>query len=134
MTNRINGIIQTEKGFAVKDFGSETIVLSIGNISFPSYEKAVETCCGKFYPASYRSYLDKVGELMKTGELKKEPDADVWENLIYGEDYRGIWDGEREEYRNVTSMDRGAGTEDEIDYVDALAFTYKSLRAMVNNK
>ena len=54
--------------------------------------------------------------------------------LIYANDPRGVWDGERKEYRNVSSMDRGAATESEIAYVDALDATYKSLVAMVKNK
>ena len=130
-----NGIVQIEavfcNGFAVKDFDTEKIVYNIGYISFPSYEKAVESCCGRFYPPSYQPYLVKVNELITSGKLQTIPDADIWENLIYADDYRGVYDGERKEWRNVTSMDKGAATEDEIDYVDALASTYKSLLAMV---
>lgn len=126
-----NGIIKTDKGFAVKDFDKAEVVFNIGAISFPSYQKAVETCRGKFYPSSYYQYLVKVGELKECGELKSEPDADIWENLIYGDDYRGIWDGTKEEYVPVTAVDKGAATEEEIDYVDALAATYESLMAMV---
>lgn len=120
-----NGIIQTENGFAVKDFDMERISFNIGRISFPSYTSAVDQCRGKFYPQSYYPYLKQAEN------FDKAPDADVWENMIYAEDPRGVWDGEREEYRNVSSMDRGAATEEEIAYVDALAATYKSLMAMV---
>ena len=126
-----NGIIQVENGFAVKDFETEKVIFNIGEISFPSYEDAVEGCFNKFYPASYWQYLTGVGKLLKSGDLKKEPDLDIWENLIFAEDYRGMYDGETNKYRNVTAMDRDAATEEEIDYIDALAFTYKSLRAMV---
>lgn len=130
----INGIVQIKNGFAVKDFDTDTIIQDIGKLSFPSYEKAVDACSEKFYPAAYHSYLTKIGELQATGELKKNPDADVWENLIYADDYRGIYDGEKKEWRNVTALDKGASTEEEIDYVDALAFTYASLMAMAGNK
>ena len=119
-----NGIVQTENGFAVKDFDSCEIKFNLGRLSFPSYLDAVENCKGKFYPLSYYLYL------LKAAELESAPDADVWENMIYAEDPRGVWDGEAKIFRNVTEMDRGAATDDEIAYVDALAFTYKSLMAM----
>lgn len=51
--------------------------------------------------------------------------------MIYAEDPRGVWDGEREVWRNVSSMDRGAATDEEIAYVDALDATYTSLMTMV---
>lgn len=120
-----NGIIKTEDGFSVKDFDEDRVVFSIGNPEFPSYMDAVEACRGKFYPPSYYPYLAKASELDKT------PDTDVWENMIYAEDPRGVWDGEREVWRNVSSMDRGAATDEEIAYVDALDATYTSLMTMV---
>lgn len=123
-----NGIVQTKKGFSVKDFETGNFVFGIGQISFPTYRDALESCRGKFYPQSYYSYL------LKAAELDKAPDADIWENMIYAQDPRGVWDGEREEYRNITSMDRGAATNAEIAYVDALDTTYKSLMAMVKQK
>lgn len=126
-----NGIIKTDRGFAVKDFHKAEVIFNIGKLNFSSYEQAVEVCRGKFYPSSYYQYLVKVGELKESGELNGEPDADIWENLIYADDYRGIWDGTKEQYAPVTSVDKGAATEDEIDYVDALAATYESLTAMV---
>ncbi len=129
-----NGIIPYEDGFAVKDFDSCKVLFEIGKISFPSYERAVEACSGKFYPPSYKPYLVTAGNLAASGKLKKEPDADVWENLVYADDYRGIFDGEKEEYHNVTSVDKGAATEREIAYIDALAATYESLRAMTEKK
>ena len=133
MTNGImtNGIVKTNNGFAVKDFNECKILFHIGKQTAPSYEKAVEICQGKYYPMSFYKYLMKVSELKKSGKLTKEPDADIWENLIYADDYRGIWDGTNQQYRNVTEMDKGAATEEEIDYVDALASTYESLMAMV---
>ncbi len=121
-----NGIIKTEDGFSVKDFETGKVSFSIGKRKYPSYMDAVNACYGKFYPKSYYPYL------VKAADLDKEPDADVWENMIYAEDPRGVWDGEQKEYRNVTSMDRGAATDDEIAYVDALDATYQSLRAMVS--
>ncbi len=127
----INGIIQSKDGFALKDFEGCKVISDIGDLHFVTYEEAVDKCCGVYYPVEYRPYLKEMGELRKTGRLEKEPDADVWENLIYADDYRGVWDGERKEYRDVTSMDKGAAADDEIAYVDALAITYDSLRAMV---
>lgn len=119
-----NGIIKTENGFSVKDFETEEVKFSIGNPKFKSYMDAVNECRGKFYPDSYHQYLEKAAEL-------EELNADVWENMIYAGDYRGVWDGERKEYRDISTMDRGAATEDEIAYVDALDATYNSLKAMV---
>lgn len=120
-----NGIIKTENGFSVKDFESGDVKYSIGNPTFPTYVDAVEGCKGKFYPMSYYLYL------LKADELDKAPDADVWENMVYAEDPRGVWDGEEKVYRNVTEMDRGAATDEEIAYIDALAATYDSLMSMV---
>lgn len=120
-----NGIVKTENGFSVKDFESGEIKFNIGNPSFSSYVDAVESCKGKFYPISFYLYL------LKAAELDKAPDADVWENMVYAEDPRGVWDNEEKVYRNVTEMDRGAATEDEIAYIDALDATYHSLMAMV---
>lgn len=127
----INGIVQINKGFAVHDFTKGKIVFNIGTLGFSTYEEAAKVCRGKFYPASFYKYLIKVGQLKKSGELKRKPDADIWENLIYAEDYRGVWDGTKEKYVPVTSVDKGAATEEELDYVDALAATYESLTAMV---
>lgn len=120
----INGIIQTENGFSVKDFDAEEVMFSIGCIRFRSYMDAVKTCKGIFYPLSYYHYLK-----MAAG-LEGVPDADVWENMVYAGDSRGIYDGETDTWRNVTSIDRGAATEEEIAYIDALDSTYKSLVAM----
>lgn len=120
-----NGIVKTEKGFGVKDFENGQLLFDIGARQYPSYMDAVEACRGRFYPLSYYPYL------VKADELDTPIDADVWENMIYAEDPNGVWDGEREEYRNVSSMDRGAGTDEEIAYVDALDATYQSLRAMI---
>lgn len=123
-----NGIIETEKGFSVKDFDENRIVFNIGNPKFASYMDAVEACRGKFYPASYYPYL------VKAGEFDNISDANVWENMIYAEDPRGIWDGESEEWRDVSAMNRGAATDEEIAYVDALDATYKSLMAMTTKE
>lgn len=119
-----NGIIEIEKGFAVKDFETGQISFELGNLSFSSYDDAVESCFGRYYPRSYRRYLRQAGTLDTT------PDADTWENMIYANDPNGIWDGEQKKYRNVTSMDRGAATPKEIAYVDALDATYTSLVKM----
>lgn len=119
-----NGIIEIENGFAVKDFETGRISFELGNLSFPSYDDAVESCFGRYYPRSYRRYLRQAGTLDTT------PDADTWENMIYANDPNGIWDGEQKKYRNVTSMDRGAATAKEIAYVDALDATYTSLVKM----
>lgn len=123
-----NGIIQTDKGFAVKEFEADRQLFVIGNLKFRTYMDAVNTCNGMFYPKSYFPYL------VKADELEKEPDADTWENMIYAQDPRGVWDGEKKEYRNVSSMNRGAATKEEIAYVDALDSTYKSLMAMVEKE
>lgn len=125
------GIVKTDNGFAVKDFSTGRVLYTLVKLSFYTYRDAMENCRNKFYPSSYYQYLDEVIRLKELGVLTKEPDADIWENLIYGGDYRGIWDGTRQEYRNVTSMDKGAATDEEIAYVDALAATYESLMAMV---
>lgn len=119
-----NGIIEIENGFAVKDFETGRISFELGTLSFPSYDDAVESCFGRYYPRSYRRYLRQAGTLDTT------PDADTWENMIYANDPNGIWDGEQKKYRNVTSMDRGAATAKEIAYVDALDATYTSLVKM----
>lgn len=119
-----NGIIEIENGFAVKDFETGRISFELGNLSFPSYDDAVESCFGRYYPRSYRRYLRQAGTLDTT------PDADTWENMIYANDPNGIWDGEQKKYRNVTSMNRGAATAKEIAYVDALDATYTSLVKM----
>lgn len=121
----ISGIIQTDNGFAVKNFETGKVEYLIGNISFGSYMSAAGTCCGTFYPTSYYHYLEQAKDL---GE---EPDTDIWENMIYADDPHGVYDGETKAYRNVSSMDRGAATEEEIAYVEALDATYKSLLAMV---
>lgn len=122
-----NGIIQTEAGFSVKDFENRKILFSIGQITFPTYEAAVKACRGKFYPQSYHQYL------LRAAKLDKDPDADVWENMIYAEDPRGVYDGETKKYKNISSMDRGAATEEEVAYIDALDATYRSLKAMAGN-
>ena len=119
-----NGIIEIENGFAVKDFETGRISFELGTLSFPSYDDAVESCFGRYYPRSYRRYLRQAGTLDTT------PDADTWENMIYANDPNGIWDGEQKKYRNVTSMNRGAATAKEIAYVDALDATYTSLVKM----
>ena len=119
-----NGTIEIENGFAVKDFETGRISFELGTLSFPSYDDAVESCFGRYYPRSYRRYLRQAGTLDTT------PDADTWENMIYANDPNGIWDGEQKKYRNVTSMDRGAATAKEIAYVDALDATYTSLVKM----
>lgn len=120
-----NGIVKTDNGFSVKDFESGKIKFNIGSPVFKSYEDAVGNFRGTFYPQSYYPYL------MKAAELDKAPDADVWENMVYAEDPRGVWDGEEQVYHNVTELDRGAATDDEIAYIDALDSTYRSLMAMV---
>lgn len=117
------GIIKTENGFTVYDFDASKAVFDIGECKSASYKDAVDACCGKFFPESFRPYLTKAENIDK-------PDADTWENMIYADDHRGVWDNERKTWRNVTSMDRGAATEEEIAYVDALDATYKSLMAM----
>lgn len=123
-----NGIVQTKKGFAVNDFETGNIVFTIGQLKYGSYLDAVEGCRGRFYPLSYYPYL------LCAEHFDTVPDADTWENMVYEGDPRGVWDGERKEYRNVSSMDRGAATEDEIAYIDALDSTFKSLTAMVEKK
>lgn len=119
-----NGIIKTEYGYFVKDFDTNEVKYNIGNPKFNSYMEAVNECRGKFYPESYYQYLEKAARL-------EELNADVWENMIYAEDYRGVWDGERKEYRDVSTMNRGAATDEELAYVDALDATYNSLKGMV---
>lgn len=84
-----NGIIEIENGFAVKDFETGRISFELGTLSFPSYDDAVESCFGRYYPRSYRRYLRQAGTLDTT------PDADTWENMIYANDPNGIWDGEQ---------------------------------------
>lgn len=124
-----NGIIRTKKGnFAVKDFETNHFVFGLGQMNFSSYMDAVEGCRGKFYPESYYPYLTQAFG------IEDRPGIATWEvfnNMIYANDPRGVWDGEREEWRDVSTMDRGAGTEEEITYIDALDSTYKSLMAMV---
>ena len=122
---RIEGIIKTPEGFLKKDFKTGEI---LGPVVLPpcrNYEEALAECRKFIRPASMETYL------RRAFELNLKPDADVWENLIYAEDPRGVWDGEREIYRDVTSMDRGAATEEEIAYVDALDAAYQSMRALL---
>lgn len=118
------GIVQTQDGFAVKDFETGNTT-AIGQLSFSSYMEALGACYERYFPGEYFHYL------YQAEYFDKEPDADTWENMIYADDPRGIYDGETKEYRNVTSMDRGAATDEEIAFVDALDATYKSLMAMV---
>lgn len=125
------GIIKMGDGsFALKDFESGSVISVFGHLTFSSYGQAVERCYAK-YPSCQYGHLKKINKLKASGELVKEPDADIWENLVYAGDYRGLWDGTRQEYRNVTSMDKGAATEVEIAQIDALASTYESLMSMV---
>lgn len=119
-----NGIVSQKEGFAVKNFETGEIAFEIGNQKYASYEEACKKCVGKFYPQSYFPYL------MGAGNLKISLDTDTWENMVYAGDPRGVWDNEKKEYRNVSAMDRGAATEDEIAYIDALDATHKSLMAM----
>lgn len=121
------GIIKEGKGFSLMEFESGNIMDITVNGNPGTYLEAVEACNG-VYEESFYPYL------VQAATLEKVPDADVWENMIYAKDPRGIWDGEKEEYRNVTSMDRGAATDEEIDYVDALDATYHSLMAMVGEE
>lgn len=121
----IKGIIKTPEGFSVKNFQTGELLEFIGNPSYKSYMDAVNGCRKYYAPDFCYDYLSSVPA------MNIMPDADVWENLIYASDPRGVWDGERQIYRNVTSMDRGAATEDEIAYVDALDATYYSLIAMI---
>lgn len=123
----INGIIQTENGFSVKDFETGEVTKELGALSYKSFDSAM-FFCGAYFPKSFVDYLQEATA------LKSAPDADVWENMIYADDPDGIYDYDKEEYRNVTEMDRGAATEEEIAYVDALDATYKSLMAMVEDK
>lgn len=124
----IKGIIKTPEGFSVKNFQTGELLDSVGSPSYESYMDAVNGCRGYYAPDSCYDYLASVCDMDIT------PDADIWENLIYASDPRGVWDGERQIYRNVTSMDRGAATEDEIAFVDALDATYHSLMAMVKKE
>ena len=64
-------------------------------------------------------------------ERGKTPNPDECETMFSAEDPRGVWDCEPEVWRHVSSMDRGAATDEEIAYVDALDATYTSLMAMV---
>lgn len=124
----INGIVPSKDGFAVKDFGACVVKFSIGKPEFSSYKAAVNACRGKYYPDSYHAYL-----IQMEGVEKENLKICTWEafnNMVYAGDPRGIWDGEREEWRDVSTMDKGAATEDEIDYLDALDATYRSLKAM----
>lgn len=119
----IKAIVMNEKGFSVEDFEACEVVKELEAKKFASYMEAVNEMKTEYEESLYE-YLVKAEGL-------ESPDADTWENMIYAGDPKGVYDGERNIYRNVTSMDRGAATEEEIDFVDALDATYKSLMAMV---
>lgn len=124
----INGIVQTEGGFAVKDFEACHEVYKIGNVSFPSYAAALDACCSTHVPASYYGYLEPAGT---AGD---KPDICTWEmfnNMVHAGDPRGVWDGEKKKWCDVCTRNRGAADDDEIALIDALDATYQSLRAMV---
>jgi hypothetical protein len=119
----IYGIKKTEEGFSVYDFESGRALSDMGHPQYPGYAAALDACRHNAFHPSFYPYLVKAGQI-------DDPDADTWENMVYAEDPRGIWDNERGQWRNVTSMDRGAATDEEIAYVDALDATYQSLMAM----
>lgn len=126
MQTVVNGIIQTEHGYAVKNFMELTKQpVGIGRLSFPDYETAVKYLAGKAYPASYRPYLIAVKGM--------EPDNDTWNNLIFIGQAAGYYDHELGTFKSARQMDMGAATETEVAYLEALDATYRSILAMANS-
>lgn len=124
MSIHVNGIIQTETGYAVKNFMPEGKQVPVSeNISFSDYETAVHCLSGRLYPDSYRQYLLAVKD--------REPDNDMWNNLIFIGHTDGFYDHENQRFKTARQMDMGAATETEIAYIEALQNTYKSIQSMV---
>lgn len=122
----VNGIIQTENGYAVKDFMAlEKQPIEIGRLSFADYDTAVSLLANKAYPESYRPYLLAVKGI--------QPDNDTWNNLMFIGQAAGYYDHEQKIFKNARQMDMAAATDTEIAYVEALASTYKSIMSMVES-
>lgn len=126
MSASVNGIIQTENGYAVKNFmASKKQPIDVGKLSFTNYETAVLYLANRIYPESYRPYLLAVKDM--------EPDNDTWNNLMFIGQAAGYYDHEKKTFKSARQMDMGAATDTELAYLEALDATHKSIRSMVNS-
>lgn len=127
MPQLINGIIRTEKGYAVKNFIKPSQPpIDIGTMAFQDYRTAVIYLSNLLYPESYRPYLLAVETI--------EPTEDTWNNLIYTGHANGIYDQEAGQFYSARSQDMHAASEAENAYIEALQETYISICAMVKNQ
>ena len=126
MSTLVNGIIQTPKGYAVKNFGKRNArPIEIGKLSFKSYEAAVQYLANLLYPQSYKPYLLAVQRLT--------PDMDIWNNLVFIGHADGFYDHEQKQFRNARQMNMDAGTPKQLAYLEALETTYHSILTMVHS-
>lgn len=120
----INGIIQTETGYAVKNFMQpEKPPIDIGTLHFPDYRTAVIYLSNLLYPESYRPYLLAVERIT--------PTEDTWDNLIFIGHTEGMYDHEKKCFRSARSMDMNAASEAELAYAEALKKTWNSIKSMI---
>ena len=120
----MNGMVQTEKGYAVKNFNEpDKAPIEVGKLQFSDYETAVNHLAGTLYPESYKPYLMAVKDM--------EPTNDTWNNLIFIGHACGYYDNEQKRFRNAREMNMNAASEEEIAYVDALSSTYESIKSMI---
>lgn len=127
MLQLINGIIQTETGYAVKNFKDpDQPPIDIGSLSFQDYRSAVIYLSNLLYPESYRPYLLAVEAI--------DPTEDIWNNLIYTGHAEGIYDHEEQTFHSARSQDMHASSETELTYIEALEETYRSICTMVEKQ
>ena len=124
MPTLVNGIIQTETGYAVKNFMSpEKEPIEIGELKFSNYEAAVHYLSNLLYPESYRAYLLAVKDIT--------PDMDTWDNLLFIGHAYGYYDHEKKRFKSARQMDMNAANNVELAYVEALESTYNSIQKMI---
>lgn len=124
MSQLINGIITTKDGYAVKNFMSPNKPpISIGKLSFRSYESAVHYLSNLLYPESYRPYLLAVKDM--------KPNGDTWDNLMFIGHAQGYYDHETKTFKSARQMDMNAANGIETAYIEALSSTYDSIRSMI---
>lgn len=120
----VNGIIQTNDGYAIKNFLiPEKEPIPIGRLDFDSYKNAVQCLSNVLYPESYRPYLLAVENM--------SPTADTWDNLIFVGHTHGFYDHETHTFKSARQMDMNAANETELAYMEALEATYNSIQTMV---
>lgn len=120
----INGIIKTENGYAIKNFlEPDKKPIDVGDLSFPSYDVAVNYLSNLLYPESYRPYLLAVKDMV--------PDNDTWNNLMFIGHAYGYFDHEAQKFKNARQLNMNAANDFEITYLEALGTTYQSLLKML---